>query len=98
LTRNPTEVATEVGLSPAELGPALTRVVAERWGWERLTGGQLAKDYAMPGGDSGGAFRKGWAHMQAASQLPRKVLPDRGIDVLDVFLPKRGDLRAGDRA
>jgi hypothetical protein len=52
----------------------------------------------MPGGDSGGAFRKGWAHIQAASQLPRTVLPDRRIDILDVFRPKRRDLQAGDRA
>jgi hypothetical protein len=98
LDPKPHPVTTEIATSPAELGPTLTRVIAERWGWEKLTGGQLDEEGAMPRGDSGGAFRRGWAHIQAASQLPRKALPGRGIDVLGVVRPKRGGLQAGDRA
>jgi uncharacterized protein YndB with AHSA1/START domain len=63
MTWNITSVATEVELTFAELGPALTRVAVEHRGWEKLTDEQLAKDCALPGGYAGGAFSKGWAHI-----------------------------------
>lgn len=63
MTWNATSVATEVELTFAELGPALTRVAVEHRGWERLTDEQLAKDCALPGGYAGGAFTKGWAQI-----------------------------------
>jgi hypothetical protein len=40
----------EVELSLAQLVPAPTKVAAERWGWEKLTGGQLAEVRAVPPG------------------------------------------------
>jgi uncharacterized protein YndB with AHSA1/START domain len=52
---------TEVELTFAELGPALTRVSVVHSGWEKLSDEQLAKDCALPGGYLGGAFDKGWA-------------------------------------
>lgn len=52
---------TEVELTFAELGPALTRVAVEHRGWERLSDEELTKDCALPGGYFGGAFDKGWA-------------------------------------
>jgi uncharacterized protein YndB with AHSA1/START domain len=66
MTWNITSVATEVELSFAELGPALTRVAVEHRGWERLTDDQLAKDCALPGGYAGGAFTSGWAQILGA--------------------------------
>lgn len=63
MTWNITSVATEVELTFAELGPALTRVAVEHRGWERLTDEQLAEDCALPGGYAGGAFTRGWAHI-----------------------------------
>lgn len=54
-------VLTEVELTFAELGPALTRVSVVHSGWEKLSDEQLAKDCALPGGYLGGAFDKGWA-------------------------------------
>jgi len=52
---------TEVELTFAELGPALTRVSVVHSGWEKLSDEQLAKDCALPGGYLGGAFDTGWA-------------------------------------
>jgi uncharacterized protein YndB with AHSA1/START domain len=63
MTWNMTSVATEVELTFAELGPALTRVAVEHRGWERLTDDQLAEDCALPGGYASGAFTKGWAQI-----------------------------------
>lgn len=63
MTWNMTSVATEVELTFAELGPALTRVRVEHRGWERLTDAQLAEDCALPGGYASGAFTKGWARI-----------------------------------
>jgi len=60
---NMTSVATEVELTFADLGPQLTRVAVEHRGWERLTGEQLARDCALPGGYRGGAYREGWARI-----------------------------------
>jgi uncharacterized protein YndB with AHSA1/START domain len=54
-------VLTEVELTFAELGPALTKVSVVHSGWEKLTDEQLAEDCALPGGYLGGAFDKGWA-------------------------------------
>jgi hypothetical protein len=54
-------VHTEVELTFAELGPALTRVSVVHSGWEKLSDEQLAKDCALPGGYLGGAFDQGWA-------------------------------------
>jgi uncharacterized protein YndB with AHSA1/START domain len=51
---------TEVELTFAELGPALTRVSVVHSGWEKLSDEQLAKDCALPGGYLSGAFDKGW--------------------------------------
>ena len=63
MTWNFTSVATEVELSFAELGPALTRVAVEHRGWERLSDEQIAEDCALPGGYAGGAFTRGWAQI-----------------------------------
>ena len=63
MTWNMTSVVTEVELTFAELGPQLTRVAVEHRGWEQLTGEQLAKDCALPGGYLGGAYREGWARI-----------------------------------
>jgi len=54
-------VLTEVELTFAELGPALTKVSVVHSGWEKLSDEQLARDCALPGGYLGGAFDKGWA-------------------------------------
>jgi len=66
--------ATEVELTFAELGPALTRVAVEHRGWERLSDEQLAADCALPGGYAGGAFYEGWARilgcLAAAAEAP----------------------------
>jgi uncharacterized protein YndB with AHSA1/START domain len=63
MTWNMTSVVTEVELTFAELGPALTRVAVEHRGWEQLTEEQLARDCALPGGYTGGAYREGWARI-----------------------------------
>ena len=63
MTWNLTSVVTEVELTFAELGPALTRVAVEHRGWEQLTDEQLAQDCALPGGYTGGAYREGWARI-----------------------------------
>ena len=60
MTWNMTSVVTEVELTFAVLGPALTRVSVEHSGWEQLTEEQLARDCALPGGYSGGAYSQGW--------------------------------------
>jgi uncharacterized protein YndB with AHSA1/START domain len=60
MTWNMTSVVTEVELTFAVLGPALTRVSVEHRGWEQLTEEQLARDCALPGGYSGGAYSRGW--------------------------------------
>lgn len=54
-------VPTEVELTFAELGPALTKVSVVHSGWEKLSDEQLAEDCALPGGYLGGSFDKGWA-------------------------------------
>jgi len=58
-----TPAATEVELTFAALGPALTRVAVEHRGWEQLTEEQLAADCALRGGYLGGAYREGWARI-----------------------------------
>ena len=63
MTWNMTPVVTEVELTFAELGPALTRVSVEHRGWERLTEEQLAQDCALPGGYAGGSYREGWTRI-----------------------------------
>jgi uncharacterized protein YndB with AHSA1/START domain len=63
MTWNVTSVPTEVELTFAELGPALTRVAVEHRGWERLTDEQLTEDCALPGGYAAGSFTKGWARI-----------------------------------
>jgi uncharacterized protein YndB with AHSA1/START domain len=60
MTWNNTPVPTEVELSFAALGPALTRVTVEHRGWEALTDEQLAEDCALPGGYSAGSYSAGW--------------------------------------
>lgn len=52
---------TQVEVTFAELGQALTRVSVVHSGWEKLSDEQLAKDCALPGGYLGGSFDKGWA-------------------------------------
>ena len=52
---------TEVELTFAELGPALTKVSVVHSGWEKLSDEQLAEACALPGGYLGGSFAKGWA-------------------------------------
>jgi len=56
---------TEVELTFAELGPALTRVCVVHSGWEKLSDEQLAEDCALPGGYLNGSFDKGWAFILA---------------------------------
>jgi uncharacterized protein YndB with AHSA1/START domain len=56
-----TPATTEVELSFAALGPALTRVTVEHRGWEALTSEELSEDCALPGGYTGGAYSAGWA-------------------------------------
>ena len=56
-----TPASTEVELSFAALGPALTRVTVEHRGWQALSEGQLGEDCALPGGYPGGAYSAGWA-------------------------------------
>jgi len=63
MTWNNTPVPTEVELSFAALGPALTRVTVEHRGWEALTDEQLAEDCALPGGYARGAYSAGWARI-----------------------------------
>jgi uncharacterized protein YndB with AHSA1/START domain len=63
MTWHATAVSTEVELTFAELGPALTRVSVCHRGWEALTEEQLSKDCAGPGGYLGGAFNAGWTHI-----------------------------------
>jgi hypothetical protein len=65
MTWSGTPATTEVELTFAALGPALTRVAVEHRGWEALTDGQLAEDCALPGGYSGGAYSDGWATILA---------------------------------
>jgi len=63
MTWNQTPVPTEVELSFAALGPALTRVTVEHRGWEALTDEQLAEDCALPGGYTGGSYSAGWTQI-----------------------------------
>jgi hypothetical protein len=63
MTWNGTPVPTEVELSFAALGPALTRVTVEHRGWEALTDEQLAEDCALPGGYSAGSYATGWTRI-----------------------------------
>ncbi len=60
MTWNMAAAATEVELTFAALGPALTRVAVEHRGWERLADEQLAADCALRGGYLGGSYRAGW--------------------------------------
>jgi hypothetical protein len=60
MTWNYTPAPTEVELTFAALGPALTRVTVEHRGWEALTEEQLAADCALPGGYSSGGYSRGW--------------------------------------
>lgn len=61
-----TPAPTEVELTFAALGPALTRVAVEHRGWEALTEAQLREDCAQPGGYASGAFATGWTRILAA--------------------------------
>ena len=68
-----TPVPTEVELSFAALGPALTRVTVEHRGWEALSDAQLAEDCALPGGYASGGYSAGWTRILerfAASLTP----------------------------
>jgi Activator of Hsp90 ATPase homolog 1-like protein len=69
-----TPAPTEVELTFAALGPALTRVAVEHRGWEALTEAQLREDCAQPGGYASGAFATGWSHILAA--LARAAEPE----------------------
>lgn len=67
-----TPAETEVELTFAPLGPALTRVAVEHRGWEALSEAQLAQDCAQPGGYSCGGYVTGWnailARLTAAAE------------------------------
>jgi uncharacterized protein YndB with AHSA1/START domain len=78
MTWNIFSVATEVELTFAELGPALTRVAVEHRGWERLSDEQLAADCALPGGYAGGAFYEGWARILACLAAAAEAAPGSG--------------------
>ncbi len=60
-----TPATTEVELTFAALGAALTRVTVEHRGWEALTEQELAEDCALPGGYASGAYSRGWATILA---------------------------------
>jgi hypothetical protein len=66
MTWTGTPATTEVELSFAALGPALTRVTVEHRGWDALTDEQLAADCALPGGYTSGAYWRGWATILAS--------------------------------
>jgi len=61
MTWTGTPAQTEVELTFAPLGPALTRVSVEHRGWQALTDEQLSEDCALPGGYNSGAYAAGWA-------------------------------------
>ncbi|MFI5069010.1 MAG: SRPBCC domain-containing protein [Streptosporangiales bacterium] len=63
MTWTMTPVPTEVELSFAALGPALTRATVEHRGWEALSDTQLAEDCALPGGYAGGSYSAGWTRI-----------------------------------
>jgi uncharacterized protein YndB with AHSA1/START domain len=63
MTWTSTPVTTEVELTFAALGPALTRVEVEHRGWEALSEAQLSEDCALPGGYASGAYATGWARI-----------------------------------
>ena len=65
MTWTGTPVPTEVELSFAALGPALTRVTVEHRGWDALTAEQLAQDCALPGGYASGGYSAGWTRILA---------------------------------
>jgi uncharacterized protein YndB with AHSA1/START domain len=65
MTWNMTPVPTEVELSFAALGPALTRVTVEHRGWDALTDEQIAEDCALPGGYASGGYSVGWSRILA---------------------------------
>jgi hypothetical protein len=74
-----TPVPTEVELTFAALGPALTRITVEHRGWEALTDEQLAQDCALPGGYQAGSYSAGWAQIlgRAAAALGPAADPGR---------------------
>jgi uncharacterized protein YndB with AHSA1/START domain len=72
-----TPAPTEVELTFGVLGPALTRVAVEHRGWEALTEEQLARDCALPGGYSGGAYATGWARILARLAAALAEAPQR---------------------
>jgi hypothetical protein len=82
MTWTGTPAATEVELTFAALGPALTRVTVEHRGWEALTDEQLAEDCALPGGYRSGAYSQGWETILAclartvADGLRTHISPD----------------------
>jgi uncharacterized protein YndB with AHSA1/START domain len=63
MTWTSTPVTTEVELTFAALGPALTRVAVEHRGWDALSEAQLSEDCALPGGYASGAYATGWARI-----------------------------------
>ena len=85
MTWNITPVATEVELTFAELGPALTRVAVEHRGWETLSDEQLAGTArcpaATPAAPSPGAGRTSsaaWPLRPNARPPPEEGRPPRG--------------------
>lgn len=66
MTWRSTPAETEVELTFTALGPAVTRVAVEHRGWERLDDAQVREACALPGGDDGGAFTRGWAKILEA--------------------------------
>lgn len=73
-----TPATTEVEFTFAELGPALTRVSVEHRGWEALDDEQLARDCALRGGYTGGAYETGWRIILAAFAAAATSLPPEG--------------------
>jgi hypothetical protein len=65
MTWTGTPAPTEVELTFAVLGPALTRVAVEHRGWESLSEAQLSEDCALPGGYTSGGYSKGWSAILA---------------------------------
>lgn len=78
MTWTGTPAPTEVELTFAVLGPALTRVTLEHRGWESLTEDQLSQDCALPGGYRSGAYSAGWTTILACLASAFVPAADKG--------------------
>ncbi|MBC3189845.1 SRPBCC domain-containing protein [Pseudonocardia sp. C8] len=77
MTWTATPAPTEVELTFAALGPALTRVEVCHRGWEALSEAQLTEDCAQPGGYTSGAYGRGWSHILGCFTTAAEACGDR---------------------